>query len=1181
MIFFKFCYAFNGIIANRHFGRPPAFSKSSHLCKLLLILLMVSSLSTSAKIKEQPINLNLKEVSLITVFDEIKKQSGYGFWYDKADIDLSTKVSISSKGETLKTTLDKLFRDLPYTYEIFDKTIGVKRKPKQSAIPIKTKDISIKGKVTDEKNQALEGVSVRIKGTDKVVTTNNQGEFSLEVPSPTSIVQFSMLGYTPQEQAISANNSFLIRLKEDRANLEEVTVVSTGYQTLSKERATGSFVLVDSALITRSVSTNILDRLDGVTSGLLTTKSSLRGVENKLTIRGRSTLFGEDAPLVILDNFPFEGDIENINPNDVKSITLLKDAAASSIWGTRAGNGVIVITTYKGNYQSKQKIGFNTNFNIGTKPDLYQAPWFSSGQWIDIEQFLFNKGAYNTTINNGYGSISPAVEIMNKRRRNEITSADSLRMITELKQYDVRAQMLEHLYRPSFNQQYALNVSGGSAKNKYFVSAGYDHNKSNDITDSYGRFTLNTNNTYRLLNDRLEISAGITLTTSKSLSNNQAYRQPGSPYEQLIDNSGQHLSVRNGLRMNYVDSVGKGMLLDWHYRPLDELKPRSENVLNSYIINLGADFSIIHGLKLSFLYQVQKQTAAREVDYDEDSFYTRDLINRLSKINYANNTVTSPVQLGNILDLSSSEMKSNKGRLQLSYDNAISQNHQINAIAGLEIRDTNTDRLEQRMYGFNKDLYTNTNSAIDFTKDYPLIYNPASTTRLDARQSSGYVLDRYFSYFANLAYSFKQRYTFTLSARKDESNLFGVKPNQRGVPLWSTGLLWNLGDEEFYKVSWLPQLRLRASFGYSGNVNKSLSAYLTASPDANNVYGVRYHIIVNPPNPSLKWERVKIINVGVDLGTKDNRISGSIEPYLKYGMDLFGDGPLAPQTGMTNFRGNTANTFTKGLDLNINAIILNKGLRWSTNFLFSLAKDRVTEYQVAQGTNSAIITAAGTNPLVGLPYFALYAYKWAGLDQLGDPQAFFNGVPSKDYAGLANSLDRDNIRFMGSSVPTKFGNIRNNISYKSLDFSFNVTYRLGYYFRRNSLNNASVYSTSGFTSDVDFDKQWKKPGDELFTSVPILRYPNLAPRNNIYTYADILVEPADNIRLQDIRLTWRLKGIKWIDKHFSGFQLYCYANQLGYIWKANKYDLDPDAPRPEINITSFRRTLAFGLKADL
>ncbi len=1149
--------------------------------RLSIILMTCFLLQVSASSLAQRITLKSENITLKNVFQQIRKQTGYVVLAESAQINKIKPFAVNLVDVPLESALERILKGQELDFSIEEKTIVIKKKEKSllDRVIAYFTQIDVTGKVVDEKGEPIAGATIRIKGTSTMVIADAEGRFILKNVADDAVLEIISMGYTTREvKAVKELGS--IQLGFEVGSLEEVNIVNTGYQSLSKERATGSFVLVDSTLINRSVSTGILDRLDGVTSGLLTTKSSLRGVDNKLMIRGRSTLFGEEAPLIIVDNFPFDGDLENINPNDVKSITLLKDAAASSIWGTRAGNGVIVITTFKGNYQSKQRISLNTNVNIGAKPDLYQAPWFTSAQWLDIEQFLFNKGAYNTVINNGYGVISPAVEMMNQRRRNEISAADSLRLINELKQYDVRGDMLKYLYRPSVNQQYALNISGGGDKNRYFVSAGYDHNRNTDVTDSYRRFTFNTSNTYKLLKDKMEISAGINFTSSKSLTNNQSYRQPGSPYERLIDGSGTHLAIRNGLRLKYIDTVGKGRLLDWHYRPLDELEPRTENVLTSYLINLGADYTVLKGLKLSLLYQMQKQTIKRETDYDEESFFTRDLINRISKINTATNSVVRPIPLGGILDHNNSQLNSNKGRFQVNYSTLIDETHQLNAIAGTEIRDTRTDRLEQRMYGFNPDLYTNANATIDFTRDYSLIYNPASSIRLDARQSSGYALDRYFSYFGNLAYSYKQRYTLTASARKDESNLFGVKPNQRGVPLWSTGLLWGLNNENFYKLDWLPVLRLRASFGYSGNVNKSLSAYLTAAPDANNVYGAPVNIIVNPPNPSLRWERVKIVNVGLDFSTNGNRISGSIEPYVKEGIDLFGDGPLAPQTGKISYRGNTANTNTKGLDLSLNTLNIDRAIKWSTNFLFSSSKQIVTRYLLSESTNSLVITATGANPIVGNPYYSIYAYKWAGLDQLGDPQAFLNGVPSKNYAGLANSLDRNNIRLMGSSVPTKFGNIRNTLSYKDLELSFNITYRLGYSFRRNSLNNGSIYTTSGFASNVDYEKQWAKPGDEAITSVPILRYPNVATRSNIYTYADILVERADNIRLQDIRLNWNLGSNKWVKRHFSNLQVYCYANQLGYIWKANKLGLDPDVPRPDINITSFRRTIAFGLKAD-
>ncbi|RYF26334.1 MAG: SusC/RagA family TonB-linked outer membrane protein [Flavobacteriales bacterium] len=804
----------------------------------------------------------------------------------------------------------------------------------------------LKGRVVDAQGQQpLVGALIKIKTPAKTVISNNEGYFEFNLPKGTYELQVQYLAYGTKELLLQLpqNEPLLLQLNANENNLQEVQVVSTGYQTLPKERATGSFVLIDSALLNRSVGTNILDRLDGVTSGLLTTKSTLAGVEDKLMIRGRSTLFAEEEPLIILDNFPYEGSINNINPNDIKTITVLKDAAAASIWGSRAGNGVIVITTHQGKYETRTQIDFNSNLTLRPKPDLYQAPWMANEQWIEIEQFLFNQGAYNATLNNGYGVVSPAIEIMHQKRSGLISTADSLERINQLKAADIRKEMLDRLYRMGINQQHSLSIKGGGANHTYYLSAGHDHNRGNQFVDSYQRTTLTANQMYRLFSGRLVLNANIGFTNSNTKGNNQYYRNPGSPYERLADENGEMLAVRNGLRLNYVDTAGKGLLLDWHYRPLEELEARSNNNVKHLNLSLSATVKLVDALKMTLLYQRQDQNTLRDVFYDENSFYARDLINRYSSINSQTGLVTRPLALGGIKDNSHSELRANNGRLLLSYNKDWAKHHQLNIIAGTEVRETTVYAFGQRLYGFNNELYTHSNLAIDFTKDYPMYYNQNLSARLDPQQLASYNVDRNVSYFTNLSYVLKGRYTLSASARKDQSNLFGVKPNQKGVPLWSVGLLWDIAGEPFYDVPWLQQLKLRSSYGYSGNVSKSLSAYLTATAGGTNVYGAPFNVIVNPPNPSLRWERVRITNIATDFSMFNRKLEGSVELYAKQGLDLFGESPLAPQTGVLTFNGNTANTSTKGLDISLRSLNLSGAITWRTDFQFSKVKDRVTK----------------------------------------------------------------------------------------------------------------------------------------------------------------------------------------------------------------------------------------------
>ena len=1042
----------------------------------------------------------------------------------------------------------------------------------------------ISGTVLSAANdEPLQGATVKLKHTNIITLTDENGDFSLQTNRREGLLEISFLGFVTQEVPFSGTDQKLaISLEPDEGVLDEV-VVSTGYQEIPKERATGSFFLIDSATFNRNNSTSILERLEANTSGLLVNHNKSQNTQSDLIIRGRSTILGDDKPLVVVDNFPYEGDIGTLNPNDVESISILKDASAASIWGTRAGNGVIVITTKKGRYATKPKVSIDASLTIGQKPDLFEAPWFESGQWLGLEQFLYSMGAYRTAISNGYGLISPAVEIMDQAKRGLISSSDSLERINALSPHDVRNDMARHLYRSTFRQQYLANIVGGGQNNNYYFSVGYDRNLGREKTDSYGRFTLTAKNSYNFFRDKLKVSADLFLSSTNNTSGAGSY-VPFSPYERLIDDNGYPLSTSDGtLRASYLDSAGAGYLLDWHYRPLEESKGNIHNGLTAYRINTGIVYKIAKGLKATLMYQYQKNATAKKTIYGADSYFVRNQVNRLSSIDYNTGEVVRPIPIGAIVDLAHSQYTSNYGRMQMNYEALFGRDHSLSVMAGFEVRDDNAESDSHRLYGYNEDTGINRNSVINFNEEYPLYYRSRSTARVATNISNGFTADRYVSYYSNASYTYKNRYTLSASARKDESNLFGVKPNQKGVPLWSAGVLWDVSKEGFYNIYWLPELRFRASFGYSGNVSKGISSYLTANA-VNNIspWGLPYNVIVNPPNPSLGWEIVKIINTGIDFKSRNGRLSGSVEPYWKYGIDLFGRVPLAPQIGVDAYTNNSANTFTKGLDVTLHSRNLIGGFRWDSDFLFSVNHDEITDYKESAGSNFSVITKGYANPVVGNPYYSVYGFKWSGLDETGSPTAYFNNEKSTEYAQIKNSLDRGDMAYIGSSVPVTHGSLRNTFTWHAIELSFTIGYRLGYYFRRSSLNNGALYSISGFRNSTDYENRWMVRGDERLTNVPALIYPSNTNRNDIYTYADILVEEADNVKLRDIRCSWNLAhtGIPFM-RDLANAQIFMFLNNVGYLWRANGAGLDPDNPMPSITSVSAPFTVSFGFKASL
>ncbi|MEO6133500.1 MAG: carboxypeptidase-like regulatory domain-containing protein, partial [Ginsengibacter sp.] len=392
--------------------------------------------------------------------------------------------------------------------------LSINAQIKNTATIISGKVISASG------NLPLRGVSVTLAQQKSTTYTDDSGAFTFSLTSANEILTVSHIGFYSQRIPVSINMSLplLITLQDSTVKLDEV-VVNTGYQYIPKERATGSFVHIDNELLNRRVSTNILDRLEGVTSGLIfnpgSTQNGSRPSNEKLgiTIRGRSSIDEKvnADPLIVLDNFPYEGDINNINPNDIESITVLKDAAAASIWGARAGNGVIVITTKKGRMNQPLQIEFSSSFTTGKKPDLfYSSNFLQSSDYIDAEKFLFDKGYFNSDISNTTSRppLSPAVEIFAKVRAGSLSQTEANSLLDELKKNDVRNDFSKYVYRKSAKQQYSISLHGGSSLTSYFLSVGYDKNAENLIRNSFERFTLNSLNNFTPFKN-LVITAGI------------------------------------------------------------------------------------------------------------------------------------------------------------------------------------------------------------------------------------------------------------------------------------------------------------------------------------------------------------------------------------------------------------------------------------------------------------------------------------------------------------------------------------------------------------------------------------------------------------------------------------------------------------------------------------------------
>jgi len=1016
----------------------------------------------------------------------------------------------------------------------------------------------------------LQGVSVRTEQKQRT-SSKEDGSFILPVKHRNGTVKFTYIGYKPLEAEYSSGVSLVVKMIPLENQLEEVEVVSTGYQKIPKERATGSFEFVDNKLFNRKVSTDFVSRLEDVVPSISSTKffSENKGRLLNINVRGVSTMNSESWPLVVIDGVPYpnnfdllNGNFMNINPNDILNVTVLKDASASSIWGAQSGNGVIVITTKRGKYNQPFQIDFNTNLTIGEKPDLYYAPQMKSSDYINLEQLLFDKGYWTSRIKRYNGSMTPVIQLLKKFKENSITSDELKSELDMLRNIDVRKDYLTYMYRPSVAQQYNLQMRGGGETLNTSFSFGYDKNLDNLITSSYDRFTAK-NNTQLNPVKNLTIDLGLTYTESH---NKQSYIPMGYsmmvrnyPYLRLADENGNPLEV-DAIALNPIfrDTVAGGRLLNWDYYPLNELGQTHQNTsVRETFANVSLNYQLLPSLKLSMLYSYLRAYQPTESWRGIGSVQQREWLNYHTAWNGEGVTFHYPV--GDYLNKLHRTNKSQQGRIQMNWNREWKGKHRLDAIAGAEFRMVSSDMISSVFYGYDPEYLTF--QPVEYGKRVPYLNGIAgSTTLIDASQIEAYE-NRYVSYFSNAAYAYKDRYTLSASVRKDASNIFGVKSNDKGQPFWSLGASWLLSAEQFLKNKTIDLLKLRATYGYNGNVNNSVAAYpiiyLSTSPHY--MTGQSYASIQSPPNPKLRWERVGMWNFGLDFSMLRSRLSGAIEYYIKRPKDLIAAGEVDPTTGFASLTINSGNLDGRGVDVMLNSTNIKKQqFSWMTNLVFSYNRTKVTRSYISNNVARNYIAGIGASlatPIEGMDLYSLLTFPWAGLDPAtGAPQGIVKGEVSKDYAAIVYDSKIEDVDNHGSRVPLYFGSFRNTFNLKDFELSFNIGYQLGHKFIRKSFDNQSFIDQG--IGHADYALRWQNPGDELRTDVPAFNYPNALYSSDFYRASSALVSSASQIKWKDIQLSWQLPMMAKLP--VKNARLYAYVQNICTLWRANKWGVDPD-----------------------
>ncbi|MET0394288.1 MAG: SusC/RagA family TonB-linked outer membrane protein, partial [Chitinophagaceae bacterium] len=873
--------------------------------KLTVSLLLISFLSVHATGVAQKVTISGKNLTLAQVFRAVKEQTGYVLFSKKEVFNGSKPVTVSAHDMPLQELLDIVLKDQPLKYVIRDKTIILSRKEVAAPsgyVPDVTPGEAapappIRIQVTDSAGNPLAGATVAVRNTKSSGVTDAQGFINLTVIEG-DVLQISFIGMESQTirvtSSILSNAGVSIVLKRAVAGLQEVEVmVRTGYQELSKERSAGSFAQADMDVIAnRTTSMNILQSLDGLVPGLVVNNAPAK---NQLIVRGLSTTGASSLngngqytgtsvqPLYVVDGLVMQ-DVSSINPQDVKDITLLKDATAASIWGARAANGVIVITTKKGGFNSKLRVNYDGFINFQGKPQLDYTSMLNSEQFVKAGVEIFESPGYTTTYPwttvasylKSTSGVAPHELILYNRANGLITAAQAQKSLDSLAGISNRSQIDNLFYRSARLMNHTISLSGGSEKYSFYGSFSYTDNQSDQPGETNKTYKINVRQDLQL-NQRIRFYLITDLsTTRQTAKRNIEYDYTFYPYQLFRDGNGNNLSIPflTGLIADSITSYQNKSKINLDYNPLNEFNSgyTNTNVLLARI-NGGVTVKLFKGLRFEGAYGYIKGNNSQEQLERAKSWTVRRELAAFTQLN----TLGQPVYLlpseGGRYTTMSGNQRNWTVRNQLLYDNSWN-NHELTVMLGQESQEQFSNSVSSRARGYDEELLTttpyNAQQLTGYTAGtiFPNYVSGFSFLAYDLYGTSE-AISRYTSYYANAAYTYKRKYALNASWRNDQSTLFGKDKAAQNKPIWSVGVKWNMSNEDFMEnVDWVQRLALRLTYGLTGNSPNSgvSSSYDILSAVGNTlVQGGRGLSITTPGNPALSWESTKTINLGIDF----------------------------------------------------------------------------------------------------------------------------------------------------------------------------------------------------------------------------------------------------------------------------------------------------------------------------
>lgn len=1070
----------------------------------LLLILACSSLSVNAQVKrplDKKINYKVSNVSLAEALRKLKELSGVHISFQQDQVSKQPNITVDLTDKSGRQVLDKILgsTSLVYVESTSGDVLLVIRQTKKESVRA-GKFFNVNGQVVDNQGAPLSNVSIMVLPEKRGLTTDSKGVFNLTAKE-NDVLRFSYLGMKTEEVVVKQDD--FIKVALDTAPTVMTEYVVTGYQNIDKRMLTGAAVVLTADKFLTPGVASVDQMLQGKVPGMMTVFSSgSPSASPKIRIRGTSTVLGNASPLWVVDgviredkvelnplqvnaaleaaksaNFSMVGNaISGLNPNDIESITVLKDAAATSIYGVQAANGVIVVKTKRGK-AGPVSIGYSADMGFTGRPHYSKMNLMNSKERVNFSKELRAQGIYyiEQPMAVGYEGL------VEQLRNRQITQEEFDLKVGQLE--TMNTDWFDLLMQNAFNHSHTVSISGGSGKSTFYASLGYSDNKGTTVGDNVKRISARMNmetqvtskfgirlfldGAYRKANGFFQVNPqDYALRTSRAI-------HPDSSYQKIWSST----VTTAGIIANPVN-----------YNIMNELaNSGSSNTSQELTVNGQFDYKIVKGLSLNAVYSMEMSNNSSFAYATDHSYF----IGALRGYNYGAYRNGDPVFAASPFPFGGTSYPDNTNRIaynirhQLNYNlNLFGGRDQFSAMFTHEVRSVKLDGVSTVEPGYFPDRGNTYYS--DFYSNYA---KAAIKHSVESRNT----ISNTVSYLGGLSYTFNRKYTINSTIRSDGSNRFGQFSNQRFLPNWSVGARWDVGSEKWFdKAAWMDAFSIRASYGSQGNVVSQvgpnlIAAYPSSPADQNSQEFIL--ALKSLPYPELRWEKSKSWNLGADLSLYQGRLTLTFNGFSKKTTDLIIAKDIPTEYGVSKMYMNYGAMTNSGWDATVTVVpVQSKNITWTQSFNFGAVYNTVNNANVLNTTNDFL---NGRAVIPGKPIGSFYSFPFAGLNPV-------NGQPLYDFgtdkAGFNASNPATWLSYSGSSDPIVELGSSTMIRYKSFTLSAMFVVKLGNKRRLNQLFSASTLRVTIPPPDVNVSKEflsrWKKPGDEAYTNIPAFTNPD-------------------------------------------------------------------------------------------